>query len=70
MNKKTLGQLKIAYAKVMSIPPVQMASDKYKENKKAKSIKKYKDHLSRLYRDFKSWNMEMTTFCRVDLGQG
>lgn len=70
MNKKTLGQLKIAYAKVMSIPPVQMASDKYKENKKAKSIKKYKDHLSRLYCDFKSWNMEMTTFCRVDLGQG
>ena len=67
MNKKTLGLLKIAYAKVMSIPPVEMASDIYKDRRRAKTVKRYNVHLSSLYDNLPASDINLTTFSPVDL---
>lgn len=65
MNKKTLGLLKIAYSKVMSIPPVEMAVNKYKDSKKTKKIKAYNAHLLSLYGTPGSTSLDQTSFTAV-----
>ena len=65
MNKKTLGLLKIAYSKVMSVPPVEMAAGKYKDSKKAKKIKAYNAYLLSLYGTPGSTSLDQTSFTAV-----
>lgn len=69
MNKKTLGLLKIAYSKVISIPPVGKAKDSYVASKKEKKVKAYEARLNSLYGPYGSLELDETNFRLVELEQ-
>lgn len=70
MNKKTIGMLKIAYAKVISVPPVGYALNTYKQSKIKKKQKKYQDYLSKIYKDYHNVNFYDTTFIEKSANLG
>lgn len=66
MNKKTLGMLKIAYAKAISIPPVGHALNSYKRSKVVRNQKRYHSKLNKTFQPYEDVCFNNTTFIEHD----